>query len=78
MAESELVTAVPRLLALALQKTLAVVALELPLELPELTISQTWHPRGDADPAHRWLRACIVAVIKEASAPNAATRTRKR
>ena len=77
VAESDLMTAVPRLLARVLQKTLAVVALDLPLELPELTISQTWHPRGDADPAHRWLRACVVAVLKEASARRPATRAGK-
>ena len=76
-AESELVTAVPRLLARVLQETLAVVALDLPLELPELTISQTWHPRGDADPAHRWLRACVVALLKEASARRPATKAGK-
>lgn len=77
VAESDLMTAVPRLLARVLQKTLAVVALEVPLELPALTISQTWHPRGDADPAHRWLRACVVAVLKEASARRPAIRAGK-
>jgi DNA-binding transcriptional LysR family regulator len=30
-----------------------------PLPLPEITISLLWHPRMDADPAHRWLRACM-------------------
>jgi DNA-binding transcriptional LysR family regulator len=28
----------------------------LPLALAEFTISMLWHPRLDADPAHRWLR----------------------
>lgn len=31
----------------------------LPVPLPELTISLLWHPRLDADPAHRWLRGCV-------------------
>jgi DNA-binding transcriptional LysR family regulator len=31
----------------------------LPLALPEITISLLWHPRLDADPAHRWLRGCV-------------------
>ncbi|MEO8390519.1 LysR family transcriptional regulator [Polaromonas sp.] len=31
----------------------------LPVSLPELTISLLWHPRLDADPAHRWLRTCV-------------------
>ena len=31
----------------------------LPVSLPEMTISMLWHPRLDADPAHRWLRGCV-------------------
>ncbi|AZO08697.1 MULTISPECIES: LysR family transcriptional regulator [unclassified Mesorhizobium] len=34
----------------------------LPLRLAELTISLLWHPRLDADPAHRWLRALVREV----------------
>ena len=32
----------------------------LPLRMPDLTVSLMWHPRMDADPAHRWLRGCVV------------------
>jgi DNA-binding transcriptional LysR family regulator len=31
----------------------------LPLAPPEITVSLLWHPRMDADPAHRWLRGCV-------------------
>lgn len=31
----------------------------LPVATRELTISLLWHPRLDADPAHRWLRGCV-------------------
>ena len=31
----------------------------LPVPTPEVTVSLLWHPRLDADPAHRWLRGCI-------------------
>src|SRR5262249_14435833 len=31
----------------------------LPVAMPEITISMLWHLRLDADPAHRWLRACV-------------------
>lgn len=31
----------------------------LPVMVPEITVSLMWHPRMDADPAHRWLRGCI-------------------
>jgi len=31
----------------------------LPFATPEITVSLLWHPRFDADPAHRWLRGCV-------------------
>lgn len=31
----------------------------LPVSTPEVTVSLLWHPRLDADPAHRWLRGHI-------------------
>jgi DNA-binding transcriptional LysR family regulator len=34
----------------------------LPIALPEIAISLLWHPRSDADPAHRWLRGCVRDV----------------
>ncbi|MBL8415889.1 MAG: LysR family transcriptional regulator [Propionivibrio sp.] len=40
----------------------------LPVITPEITVSLLWHPRMDAEPAHRWLRACV----KEACAALAA------
>jgi DNA-binding transcriptional LysR family regulator len=34
----------------------------LPVAIPEVTISLLWHPRLDADPAHRWLRGHVRAA----------------
>jgi len=31
----------------------------LPVPVPEITVSLLWHPRPDADPAHRWLRGHV-------------------
>ncbi len=31
----------------------------LPVTTPEFTVSLLWHPRLDADPAHRWLRGLV-------------------
>ncbi|WP_158823952.1 hypothetical protein [Granulicella sp. S156] len=31
-----------------------------------ITVSQMWHPRLDADPAHRWLRGIVLATCREA------------
>lgn len=38
----------------------------LPFPVPEITVSLLWHPRLDADPAHRWLRARVQEVCAEA------------
>lgn len=34
----------------------------LPVAIPEITVSLLWHPRLDADPAHRWLRGHVREV----------------
>ena len=34
----------------------------LPVATPEFTVSLLWHPRQNADPAHRWLRAHVRDV----------------
>jgi DNA-binding transcriptional LysR family regulator len=39
-------------------------AFELPVPTDPITISQIWHPRLDADPAHRWLRSMLLAVCR--------------
>jgi DNA-binding transcriptional LysR family regulator len=41
---------------------------ELPLALPAFTVSLMWHPRMHADPAHRWLRECVLDVCAPAAA----------
>jgi DNA-binding transcriptional LysR family regulator len=37
----------------------------IPVSTPEITISLLWHPRLDADPAHRWLRGCVRDACAE-------------
>ena len=34
----------------------------LPMPLPHFTISLFWHPRLEADPPHRWLRALVQEI----------------
>ena len=44
----------------------------LPVATPEITVSMLWHPRQDADPAHRWLRGHVkdvCAAFKMSDAP---------
>lgn len=38
---------------------------DLPVSTPEFTVSLLWHPRLDADLAHRWLRACVREVCAQ-------------
>jgi DNA-binding transcriptional LysR family regulator len=40
----------------------------LPVPLSEITVSLLWHPRMDADPAHRWLRECVRDICTAQSA----------
>lgn len=50
----------------------------LPLAMPEFTVSMLWHPRLDADGAHRWLRACIREVCTKQLERSAHVRESKR
>ncbi|MGB7803578.1 LysR family transcriptional regulator [Buttiauxella sp.] len=38
---------------------------ELPVKTNDITISLMWHPRSEADPAHRWLRQLVLSVCRE-------------
>jgi DNA-binding transcriptional LysR family regulator len=37
----------------------------LPVRTEAITVSQMWHPRLDADPAHRWLRGLVLALCRD-------------
>lgn len=52
----------------------------LPVPMPEITVSLLWHPRMDADPAHRWLRGCVrdVCAAGLASATTARAKPARR
>lgn len=54
---SDLVAAVPERHTAAMRDGLF--AFALPFATPEVMVSMLWHPRRDADPAHRWLRGCV-------------------
>jgi DNA-binding transcriptional LysR family regulator len=54
---TDLVAAVPERHTAALREGLASFAL--PFATPPIPVSLLWHPRMDADPAHRWLRGCV-------------------
>jgi len=37
---------------------------ELPVSTPAIAIFAMWHPRMDADAAHRWLREAVVSICR--------------
>ncbi len=51
------------------------VAFEIPAPTEAFTVSMLWHPRLDADPAHRWLRTCLREVCASALAARQAPLT---
>jgi DNA-binding transcriptional LysR family regulator len=54
---TDLVATVPERHTTALRE--GMYGFTLPVTVPVLTISLLWHPRLDADPAHRWLRGLV-------------------
>lgn len=42
----------------------------LPLDVAPIKVSMLWHPRMDADPAHRWLRECVRGACGEYGQPS--------
>ena len=42
-----------------------------PVRTEAITVSQMWHPRVDADPAHRWLRTVVRATCRAVARPSA-------
>lgn len=68
---SDLVALVPRSclgnsLANDQAATAGLQSFELPVRTPEIAILAMWHPRVDADPAHRWLRDTVMSVCRTA------------
>ncbi|MGZ2380262.1 LysR family transcriptional regulator [Rhizobium brockwellii] len=54
---SDLIASVPERHTGALRRGMH--SFPLPVPTPEITVSLLWHPRMEADPAHRWLRGCV-------------------
>jgi len=60
---SDLIAAVPEHHTATLREGMH--CFTLPVATPRFTVSLLWHPRLDADAAHRWLRACVRDVCAE-------------
>lgn len=60
--DSDLVASVPDRHTQSLRS--GMFSFPLPVATPEFTVSLFWHPRLEADPAHRWLRDCFRDVCQ--------------
>ena len=60
VATSDLTTIAPRRLAAALAGAAGLHTFTLPTPDAEVAIDQLWHLRYRHDPAHRWLRSCVI------------------
>lgn len=58
--ETDLIASVPERHTAGLRAGMH--SFQLPVPTPAITVSLLWHPRLDADPAHRWLRGLVKEV----------------
>jgi DNA-binding transcriptional LysR family regulator len=63
-ARSDLVASVPQYLTASAIELFGLHVFPLPVPVESVKLSQAWHPRFDADPAHRWLRNCVRKTFK--------------
>ncbi len=66
-ARSDLVACAPERTARTMGSALGLCVFTLPLALPDAPLRLAWHPRQQADPAHRWLRNALLALMEERS-----------
>ncbi|MGH3642330.1 MAG: LysR family transcriptional regulator [Mycobacterium sp.] len=63
---SDLVGITARAITRGAVDALGLSTFDIPLDLPTLELSMAWHPRYDADAAHRWLRQCVRDTFLQA------------
>ncbi|MBI3285692.1 MAG: LysR family transcriptional regulator [Burkholderiales bacterium] len=64
VANSDLLTVLPRHLISSTGMTDALICKELPFDLPEVHIDMLWHERDGRNPAHKWLRDNLINVTQ--------------
>ena len=62
--DSDLVGILPGKVGHQAIQALGIATFKIPLALPTLDVSMAWHPRFDADGAHRWLRQHAADAIR--------------
>jgi DNA-binding transcriptional LysR family regulator len=66
VANSDLITVLPRHLIGSTGITGELVTKELPFKLPDVHVDMLWHERDARSPSHRWLREHLVAMTEDA------------
>ncbi|MET3118613.1 DNA-binding transcriptional LysR family regulator [Undibacterium sp. GrIS 1.8] len=69
VANSDLLTVLPRHLIESTGMTDALIWKELPFEMPEVHIDMLWHERDARNPAHKWLRDNLITMTNDALLP---------
>lgn len=69
VANSDLITVLPKHLMVSTGMTDSLVWRELPFALPAVHLDMLWHERDSRSPAHRWLRHNLEATAATATAP---------
>ena len=67
VANSDLITVLPKHLMVSTGMTDALVWRELPFQLPAVHLDMLWHERDGRSPAHRWLRKNLENMAESAS-----------
>lgn len=62
---TDLVASVHERTTRGMAASLGLVVFELPIAVQMEPMRMAWHPRYQADPAHRWLRNCLVQILDD-------------
>ncbi|RRD21381.1 LysR family transcriptional regulator [Brucellaceae bacterium VT-16-1752] len=65
--QSDLVALIPRSCLGDVSLVQGWASFELPVATPEIVVSAMWHPRMEADQAHRWLRNTVMSVCRQSA-----------
>jgi DNA-binding transcriptional LysR family regulator len=71
VANSNLITVLPRHLVASTGISSELVDLELPFDMPDVHVDMLWHERDARNLAHRWMREHLMAVAAATSPPPA-------
>jgi len=69
VANSDLITVLPRHLIHSTGMADSLVWKELPFELPEVHVDMLWHERDGRNPAHKWLRDNLISMTQSSLIP---------